>query len=107
MPDARESPADPMLERLGIRRARDLLLHLPLRYEDETRVVPIGRVRHGDVVQVEGEVVRAEVSVRGRRTLQVDLRDATGWSGANHLARALLQAARPAAPSDQAAQGIY
>jgi len=81
VPDARESPADPMLERLGIRRARDLLLHLPLRYEDETRVVPIGRVRHGDVVQVEGEVVRAEVSVRGRRTLQVDLRDATGEVG--------------------------
>ncbi len=64
--------------RLGIRREQDLVLHLPLRYEDETRVVPIASARSGETVQVEGEVVRTEIVARPRRTLRVDLRDASG-----------------------------
>jgi ATP-dependent DNA helicase RecG len=67
--------------RLGIRREHDLLLHLPLRYEDLTRVEPIGSVRGGTQVQVEGEIVRSEVVARGRRTLQVDVSDGTGTIG--------------------------
>jgi len=73
------------LDRLGIRREQDLLLHLPLRYEDETRVVPIGTLRAGQRAQVEGEVVRSEVSGHGRRVLQVDLRDDTGAVGLRFL----------------------
>ena len=73
------------LQKLGLRREQDLLLHLPLRYEDETRIVPIGSVRAGARVQVEGEVVRCEVSARGRRVLQVDLRDDTGAIGLRFL----------------------
>jgi ATP-dependent DNA helicase RecG len=48
------------LARAGLTRDWDFVLHLPLRYEDETRIVPIGSVRHGDLVQVEGVVARSE-----------------------------------------------
>jgi ATP-dependent DNA helicase RecG len=64
--------------KLGIRSEADLLLHLPLRYEDETRVVPIEQARAGETCQVAGEVVRSEVVTRPRRTLQVELDDGTG-----------------------------
>ena len=64
--------------KLGIRSDADLLLHLPLRYEDETRIVPIAQVRAGETCQVAGEVVRAEVIARPRRMLQVELEDGTG-----------------------------
>ena len=64
--------------RLGIRTESDLLLHLPLRYEDETRIVPIGEVRVGETCQVAGEVVRSEVVARPRRMLQVELDDGSG-----------------------------
>jgi ATP-dependent DNA helicase RecG len=75
------SPELARFARLGIRREHDLLLHLPLRYEDLTRVVPIGSIRGGTQVQVEGDVVRSEVVARGRRTLQVDLSDGSGTIG--------------------------
>jgi len=64
--------------RLGIRSEADLLLHLPLRYEDETRITPIASVRPGDTCQVCGEIVRSEVVARGRRTLAVELDDGGG-----------------------------
>jgi ATP-dependent DNA helicase RecG len=64
--------------KLGIRSEADLVLHLPLRYEDETRVVPIGEVRPGETCQVVGEVVRSEVVARPRRMLQVEIDDGTG-----------------------------
>ena len=64
--------------RLGIRREQDLVLHLPIRYEDETRITPVAAVRPGEAVQVEGVVVRHEIVTRPRRTLVVDLRDASG-----------------------------
>lgn len=44
------------LRKLGLDRAIDLALHLPLRYEDETRIVKLRDVREGDVAQVEGVV---------------------------------------------------
>ncbi|MEZ5727541.1 MAG: OB-fold nucleic acid binding domain-containing protein [Burkholderiaceae bacterium] len=67
--------------RLGIRREQDLLLHLPIRYEDLTRVTPIGDARPGAFAQFEGEVIRAEVAPRPRKMLNVELRDATGGIG--------------------------
>jgi len=66
------------LARLGIHREQDLPLHLPIRYEDETRIVPIARVRPGETVQVEGEVARTEIVPRPRRMLVVALRDDAG-----------------------------
>ena len=44
------------LDKLGLRRDIDLALHLPLRYEDETRIARLADSREGDVVQVEGVV---------------------------------------------------
>ena len=66
------------LAELGIRTAQDLLFHLPFRYEDRTRVYPIGGLYPGATVQVEGEVEHATI-VRGRRSmLVVVLADGTG-----------------------------
>jgi ATP-dependent DNA helicase RecG len=70
-------PAQAM-RRLGLLRDIDLALHLPLRYEDETRVLPIGQVRDGDTVQVEGTVTDCRVEIRSRRQLLVQLADDSG-----------------------------
>ena len=48
----------PKLAKLGIRTNRDLVLHLPLRYEDETKLTPLAQARAGIPVLVEAEVVR-------------------------------------------------
>ncbi|MEP6874810.1 MAG: ATP-dependent DNA helicase RecG, partial [Burkholderiales bacterium] len=63
------------LEKLGLLRPIDLALHLPMRYEDETRLVPIGALRDGVTAQVEGVVSDCEVQIRGRRQLVVRLHD--------------------------------
>ena len=67
------------LARLGLQTVQDVLFHLPLRYEDRTRVVPIGGLRHGDRAVVEGEIQLAEVAFRRRRMLLVRLADGTGF----------------------------
>ena len=63
---------------MGLERDVDLALHLPLRYEDETRIVPIDALHDGDTAQVEAEVVHARVEQRQRRQLLVRVRDASG-----------------------------
>jgi ATP-dependent DNA helicase RecG len=83
-----ESPATPTakpltgpqkaLRKLGLVRPIDLALHLPLRYEDETRLVKLREVREGDVAQVEGRVTHAEVKLGGHRQLLVTLDDGSG-----------------------------
>ncbi|MDR3371662.1 ATP-dependent DNA helicase RecG [Rhodoferax sp.] len=81
---AAPSPAKPLtgpqkaLHKLGLDRAIDLALHLPLRYEDETRLVHLRDVREGDVAQVEGTVKHSEVKLGGTRQLLVTLDDGTG-----------------------------
>ncbi|PCI58909.1 MAG: ATP-dependent DNA helicase RecG, partial [Methylophilaceae bacterium] len=55
------------LAKLGIHNTQDLLLHLPLRYIDETRIVPIRDLRLGDSAQVQGEIVHAEVAYKPRK----------------------------------------
>src|SRR5262249_48400710 len=57
------------LARLGIAREQDLVLHLPLRYEDQTRLCPLAAVRSGQAWQVEGTVANTEIQYRGRRQL--------------------------------------
>jgi ATP-dependent DNA helicase RecG len=64
------------LARLGISRSLDLALHLPLRYEDETRVYPIKDALSGQTVQIEGVVVNTEIQYRPRRTLVCQIEDA-------------------------------
>jgi ATP-dependent DNA helicase RecG len=64
--------------KLGLVRDIDLALHLPLRYEDETRLTPIARAREGEHVQVEGIVRQAQVELHPRRQLVVRMADASG-----------------------------
>ncbi|HEX2567823.1 MAG TPA: ATP-dependent DNA helicase RecG [Burkholderiales bacterium] len=59
------------LDKLGLRSRFDLVLHLPLRYEDETRLVPPDRAPPGVPVLVEAKVQRAEIAFRPRRQLVV------------------------------------
>ena len=63
------------MEKLGLRRDIDLALHLPLRYEDETRVQAIADTPDGEPVQVEGIVTECRIELRGRRQLLVRLQD--------------------------------
>ena len=67
------------LARIGLHTVQDLLFHLPLRYEDRTRVVPIGSLRPGDRAVIEGEVQLAEVVIRRRRALLCRLTDGSGF----------------------------
>ncbi|HVN43051.1 MAG TPA: hypothetical protein VMT50_09730, partial [Steroidobacteraceae bacterium] len=71
--------AGTLSERLGLRSVQDVLFHLPLRYEDRTRVVPIGTLRSGTRAVIEGEVQLAEVVFRRRRALLVRLADGSGF----------------------------
>ncbi len=66
------------LQKLGISDVQGLLLHLPLRYIDETRITAIRDLRQGDDAQVEGEIVHAEVSYKPRKALIARLEDASG-----------------------------
>jgi ATP-dependent DNA helicase RecG len=78
-PDVRaKSAPQRAMEKLGLRRDIDLALHLPLRYEDETRITPIAETREGEAVQVEGVVRDARVEHRTRRQLVVRLADGSG-----------------------------
>ena len=63
------------LEKLGLLRDIDLALHIPLRYEDETRIAPIAALRDGDTAQVEGLVRDSQIQFRPRRQLVVTLHD--------------------------------
>jgi ATP-dependent DNA helicase RecG len=66
------------LAKLGINHLQDLLLHLPLRYIDETRIVAIRDLRLGESAQVQGEIVHAEVTYQPRKALIARLEDASG-----------------------------
>ncbi len=63
------------LLKLGLGRDIDLALHLPLRYEDETRIVLLRDGREGDTVQIEATVTACEVAYRPRRQLVVTVQD--------------------------------
>lgn len=67
------------LARLGIASLQDLLFHLPHRYEDRTRIIPMGSLRVGDVAVVEGEVMKADLVMGRRRSLQITLKDNSGF----------------------------
>ena len=65
------------LRKLGLARDIDLALHLPLRYEDETRLTRLREAREADTVQIEGTVTANEIAYRPRRQLVVTLDDGT------------------------------
>ncbi|MEY4928434.1 MAG: hypothetical protein RL279_173 [Pseudomonadota bacterium] len=66
------------LSKLGIQSLQGLLLHLPLRYIDETHITAVRDLRVGESVQVEGEIVHAEVSYKPRKALMARLEDTSG-----------------------------
>jgi len=96
-PDGHDAPADPAriaigtlkgagpaltarLAARGLTTLQDLWLHLPLRYEDRTRLTPIRALRHGEPAQVLGTIEAVERGFRGRPTLRVAVGDESGAS---------------------------
>ena len=73
------------LERLGLVSAQDLILHLPLRYEDETEIMPIATLRPGRSAQIEAVVIRSDASYQPRRQLTAVVQDETGEIGLRWL----------------------
>ena len=69
------SVAQKALHKLGLVRDIDLALHLPLRYEDETRITPLVNARDGQTVQIEATVTASDVQLRPRRQLVVQVDD--------------------------------
>lgn len=66
------------LAKVGLETLQDVLFHLPLRYQDRTRIVPIGALRPGQDAVVEGIVAGADVVMGRRRSLLVRLQDGSG-----------------------------
>ena len=64
--------------RAGVCSDTDLLLHIPLRYEDETRITPVADVRLGEFAQVQVTVIEHEVKFRPRQQLVVTTQDNSG-----------------------------
>jgi ATP-dependent DNA helicase RecG len=67
------------LRAYGLSSVEDLLFHLPLRYQDRTRITPIGSLQDGAEVVVDGEIALVNTAAAGRRrSLIVKLQDGTG-----------------------------
>lgn len=67
------------LHKLGIRLIQDLIFHLPLRYEDRTRVHAIGSLTAGMTVMICGKVEFIDVLTKGRKSLICRISDGTGF----------------------------
>ena len=59
----------------GLERVQDLLLHLPTRYEDRRRLVPLNEVKPGDEALVCGRVVAVDIRFAGKRSLRIAIDD--------------------------------
>jgi ATP-dependent DNA helicase RecG len=66
------------LERLDLNSVEDLLFHLPYKYQDRTRIVPIGALRPGEEVVVEGEIQACDIKFGKRRSLLCRIADGSG-----------------------------
>src|SRR5699024_4417546 len=66
------------LARLGLEQVRDVWFHLPMRYEDRTRIVPVAELLPGAHALVEGVVEAVDTGLRYRRQLRVAIVDAAG-----------------------------
>ena len=73
-----DSPQERKFKRLGLVEPSDFVVHLPIRYEDETRISAISSAAPGQAIQVEGEVLHSEVQLRPRRQLVAVISDGTG-----------------------------
>jgi len=70
------------LTKLGLNTLQDILFHLPYRYEDRTRVVPVGALQHGQSALIEVTVDYANIAFtrkgKSRRMLLLHVTDGTG-----------------------------
>ena len=66
------------LAKIGLHSEADLLVHLPLRYEDETRITPVNGALGGEPVQIEVVVQSNEIQFRPRRQMIVRAADESG-----------------------------
>ncbi|MEC6824943.1 ATP-dependent DNA helicase RecG [Photobacterium piscicola] len=66
------------LHKIGLNNVQDVLFHLPLRYEDRTRIWPINRVSPGQFLTVQGEVSHCSIQFGKRKMLTVKIGDTTG-----------------------------
>jgi ATP-dependent DNA helicase RecG len=66
------------LAEYGIRQIEDLLFHLPLRYQDRTRITPIAAAREGVDMVIEGDVKVADIAYGKRRSLVARIQDGSG-----------------------------
>jgi ATP-dependent DNA helicase RecG len=66
------------LGRLGIFTIQDLLFHLPMRYQDRSTIHPIGRIRIGSEVVVQGRIVECRINQGRRRSLLTHIGDDSG-----------------------------
>ncbi len=67
------------LRRLQITTVEELLFHLPLRYQDRTRIVPLGALRPGMAVTVQGTIQHTEIKFGRRRMLLCHIGDGSGF----------------------------
>ena len=83
IPLTRLKGVGPALERkfnqLGIYNVQDLLFHIPLRYEDRTKISSMGQVTIGDQVQLQGEIINNTIQFGRRRSLHCVISDNTGF----------------------------
>ena len=67
------------LVRLDIHNQHDLLFHLPLRYQDRSRIQPIGSLRAGEERQIRGEIQLSDIKFGRQRMLLCRITDGTGF----------------------------
>ena len=63
------------MAKIGLREDWDFALHLPIRYEDETRITRVRDARIGEACQIEAEIIHHEITYRPRRQLVVQMKD--------------------------------
>ncbi len=89
------------LQRLHIETVQDLLFHLPSRYQDRTRLRPLGELRAGDEALVDGMIADAQIVFGRRRSLKVWISDDAGGGlmlRFFHFSPAQSEAMRPGRP---------
>lgn len=67
-----------LLKQIGLETIQDLLFHLPYRYEDRTRITPLGTLQEGNIALIEGEIRSVSVSPGRKPSLLCQLADNTG-----------------------------
>lgn len=73
-----KSLIDEKIKSLGLLRPIDFALHIPLRYEDETKIYKVSQAQTDAMMQFEGQIHNAEVTYAPRKSLNAVLDDGTG-----------------------------